>query len=291
MNGIILIDKPEGWTSNDIVRKMKGILHEKRVGHSGTLDPMATGLLPVFAGRATRAISFTDDYSKTYLAEIRLGIRTDTQDITGSVLSEREVTVTESGFKDCLQSFTGEIYQVPPMYSALKLNGERLYSLARRGIEVERAPRKITVYGIEYAGQSDNGDYRFRVECSKGTYIRTLCDDIGEALGCGACMSSLRREKTGPLSVENAFTPSQIQELAGNNELETALIPVESIFSQYDSITVSAQSQLNRIRCGTEFKYPASDGLYRIYDPEGSFLMLGRAESGVMKTVKNFFEV
>ena len=200
MNGILLIDKPPLWTSNDVVSKLKGVLKERRIGHSGTLDPLATGLLAVFAGRATRAVSFAESHDKRYTAALRLGLRTDTQDISGNVISKGQTDVKDEELDRVLSCFVGEIAQTPPMYSAVRVNGKRLYELARKGIEVERKPRKITVYSIERKGR-ESGDIVLDIKCSKGTYIRTLCSDIGEKLGCGACMSALRRTEAGMFSV------------------------------------------------------------------------------------------
>ena len=219
MNGILLIDKEPDWTSNDVVAKLKGILHERRIGHSGTLDPMATGLLVVFVGRATRAVEFAEGHDKRYLAALRLGASTDTQDTTGNVLCERPVNVSESELCSVLRRFTGEIMQIPPMYSAIKVNGKRLYEIARRGEEIERAARRVTIYGIDLVGRSGE-DYLLDVRCSKGTYIRTLCNDIGEALQCGGCMSSLRRTNAGGFSVDKAVTIGEVQRLADEGRAE-----------------------------------------------------------------------
>ena len=192
-NGVIIIDKPQGWTSMDVCAKLRGIFHEKRVGHAGTLDPMATGVLPVFLGRATRAVEFAADGAKEYHAVLRLGTVTDTQDVTGTVLEENPVAVTAADIEAVLPRFRGDIEQIPPMYSAIKVDGKKLYDLARKGKEVERKPRPVTIHALEVGEQLSETDFRLRVECSKGTYIRTLCHDIGQALGCGGTMSSLRR--------------------------------------------------------------------------------------------------
>ena len=192
MNGILLVDKPAGWTSHDVVAKLRGVLGERRMGHSGTLDPMATGLLVVFAGRATRAVSFSENHTKCYEAHLRLGLTTDTQDTTGTVLSRAERAVSRAELEAVLPQFRGDILQVPPMYSALKVDGKKLYEIARRGGEVARKARPITIEELTVLGEAD-GDYILRVRCSKGTYIRTLCHDIGAALGCGGVMSALRR--------------------------------------------------------------------------------------------------
>ncbi len=191
--GIIIIDKPQNWTSMDVCGKLRRLYGERRVGHAGTLDPMATGVLPVFVGRATRAVEFAEHGEKEYLAGLRLGISTDTQDTTGEVLAEQPVACSRSEIEDVLGRFRGDIEQIPPMYSALKVNGQKLYQLARKGKTVERKPRPITIYELELGEQIGENEYALRVKCSKGTYIRTLCQDIGDALGCGGCMSSLRR--------------------------------------------------------------------------------------------------
>ena len=196
MNGILLVDKEQDWTSNDVVAKLKGVLHERRIGHSGTLDPMATGLLVLFVGRATRAVEFAESHSKRYLAGLRLGLSTDTQDITGRVLKSAKAPVSREELLAVLEEFKGEISQIPPMYSAIKVKGQKLYDIARRGGEVERKPRQITVSALTLLGR-EGEDWLLDVRCSKGTYIRTLCHDIGERLGCGGCMSSLRRIQAG----------------------------------------------------------------------------------------------
>lgn len=289
MNGILLMDKPSDWTSNDVVIKLKGIMRQRRIGHSGTLDPMATGLLVVFAGRATRAVEFAEADSKRYIAHLRLGISTDTQDTTGKVLQSRSVHVSETELLQVLTEFEGQIDQIPPMYSALKVNGQKLYDIARKGGEVERKARKITIHSIKFLGMA-GGDYVLDVSCSKGTYIRTLCHDIGERLGCGGCMSSLRRINAGVFSVDDAYSLEEVQCAADSGELEKLLRPVDSLFSDYPEYIASA-SQQKRIKNGNEFRVDAADGQYRVYSDVGEFLMLGRAENGSMKTIKSFFEV
>ena len=192
-NGIIIIDKPSDWTSMDVCAKIRGILHEKRVGHGGTLDPMATGVLPVFVGQATRAVEFAENGRKEYVAGMRLGQVTNTQDVTGETLEANPVTVSRTDVESALPRFLGDIAQIPPMYSAIKINGQKLYDLARKGQEVARKPRPVTIYELELLEQLSETDYLIRCVCSKGTYIRTLCHDIGQALGCGATLFSLRR--------------------------------------------------------------------------------------------------
>ena len=289
MNGILLIDKQPDWTSNDVVAKLKGILHQRRIGHSGTLDPMATGLLVVFVGRATRAVEFAEGHDKRYIAGLRLGIATDTQDITGRVLEAKDVTVTREELEQALVGFRGEIQQIPPMYSAIKQNGRRLYDIARKGGEVERKPRAITIHDLRVI-DGQEGDWLLDVRCSKGTYVRTLCHDLGRALGCGGCMSSLRRVEAGQFSVDQAVTLSQVQQMADAGRMEELLLPVDSLFQAYPHCTASA-SQEKKIRCGNQVKTGLAGGDYRVYTESGEFLMLGRVEDGIMKTVKSFFEV
>lgn len=290
MNGILLIDKAKGWTSSDVVIKLKGVLRERRVGHSGTLDPMATGLLAVFVGRATRAVEFAEAHDKRYTAGLRLGVTTDTQDVTGSVLRSCQANVAEDELKAVLTRFTGELEQIPPMYSAIKINGQKLYDIARRGGEVERRPRHITVSGISVVGRSGN-DFVLDISCSKGTYIRTLCNDIGDALGCGGCMSSLRRTAAGDFSVSQAYTIDEVVAAAAAGEAGKLLLPTDSMFAALPRCTAGAQDE-RRIKNGNEIKTPAlADGDYRVYSDSGEFLILGRAENGRMRTIKSFFEV
>lgn len=289
MSGILLVDKEQDWTSNDVVAKLKGVLHERRIGHSGTLDPMATGLLVVFVGRATRAVEFAEAHTKRYIAGLRLGMSTDTQDITGKVLKSGEPNVSRDGLLSVLEHFKGEISQIPPMYSAIKLNGRKLYEIARRGGEVERAPRRVNISDLRLCGR-EGEDWLLDVSCSKGTYIRTLCHDIGEALGCGGCMSALRRVQAGAFRVENAYTIAQIQQAAEEGRAESLLLPVDSLFMDCPSCTADGFME-RRLRCGNPVKYAAKDGKYRIYSENGEFLLLGQVFGGELKTIKSFFEV
>ena len=289
MNGILLIDKEPGWTSSDVVVKLKGILHERRIGHAGTLDPMATGLLVVFVGRATRAVQFAECDSKRYRAALRLGITTDTQDTTGSILEHRQVPIAREDLEKVLERFRGNIEQVPPMYSAIQIGGRRLYEIARKGGTVERAARPVTIHELSIAGR-EGEDWLLDVCCSKGTYIRTLCHDIGQALGCGGCMSALRRTEAGCFRVSDAITVHDVQRLWDAGEMEARLLPVDTLFSREMVCTASAGEE-KLIRCGTDYTSALPDGVYRVYSETGAFLMLGRAENGTMKTIKNFFEV
>lgn len=289
MNGILLIDKPEGWTSHDVVAKLRGILRERRIGHSGTLDPMATGLLVVFIGKATKAVEFAESAEKEYIAGLRLGVATATQDTTGEIIAQKAVTVTENELDAVLEKFTGEISQLPPMYSAIKINGQRLYKLARRGDEVERKARNIRIFKLERTSEFSS-DTKLCVACSKGTYIRTLCHDIGEALGCGGAMSSLRRVRAGAFSVSDAYSIEQIEALAEKGEVETALMPVDSLFSDYGNF-IANEEQEKKCRVGQGFAAEVDDGEYRVYGQDGAFLMLAKANKGYFSSIKNFFEV
>ena len=225
-NGIIIIDKPQGWTSMDVCAKLRGMFHEKRVGHAGTLDPMATGVLPVFIGRATRAVEFAAGSDKEYIAGLKLGVVTNTQDTTGEVLEQRPVAAEREDVVRVLSQFTGLIEQLPPMYSAIKINGKKLYELARKGQEVERKPRPVTIHALEILDQApaQETDYLIRVACSKGTYVRTLCHDIGQALGCGGCMSSLQRVKAAGFTLADSVTLEAVQEAVDRGEGESLLL-------------------------------------------------------------------
>lgn len=289
MNGIILIDKPQDWTSHDVVAKLRGILHERRIGHSGTLDPLATGLLVVFVGRATRAVEFAEADSKEYIAGLRLGLSTDTQDISGNVIAECSDLPDEGAVRRAVNSFIGDIEQIPPMYSAIKIGGKKLYELARKGQSVERAPRKITVSSIEIIGR-EGGDYLLKIACSKGTYVRTLCNDIGASLGCGACMSSLRRISAGAFSVESAHSIDEVENAANEGQLVDIMLPVDTLFSALPELKVP-ESTANRLKTGNIIKISVADGDYRVYSDSAEFLLVGKVENGKLKTIKSFFEV
>ena len=286
MNGIVIIDKPQDWTSQDVTARLRRVFQTRRIGHGGTLDPMATGVLPVFVGRATRGVEFFEHAEKTYEAVIRFGITTNTEDISGTVLTQREVNLTEEEFLAVLPKFRGEIMQVPPMYSALKINGQKLVDLARKGREVERQPRPITIHElemVEFCGQTA----KVRVRCSKGTYIRTLCKDIGEALGCGACMEALRRVQAGEYTIAEAVP---LMELLEMENPEQVLRPVDTMFRNYPAVTLT-ENQEKRSRNGASFSVKLEEGTYRAYSRSGEFLVLAKVESGVMSTIKSFFEV
>ena len=290
MNGILLIDKPAGWTSMDVCAKLRGALREKRVGHSGTLDPMATGLLAVFLGRATRAVEFAEAAEKEYLAALRLGVTTDTQDTSGTVLEQHEADVSDAALDAALARFRGEIDQLPPMYSAIKIGGKKLYEIARRGGEVERKPRRVTIYELQRLGRDDAGDILLRVRCSKGTYIRALCHDIGAALGCGGCMSALRRTRAGEFTLAEAHTLDTVLAAAEEGRAEALLLPVDTLFRTYPALTLTAPQE-RALRSGVRYTCPLPEGtVYRLYGADGAFLALGGVREGKMCSRKIFFE-
>ena len=286
MNGIVIVDKPQGWTSQDVTARLRRVFDTRRIGHGGTLDPMATGVLPVFVGRATRAVEFFEHAEKTYETVLLLGKRTDTQDVTGRVLEERPVSLSLEDVEDVLPRFRGEILQVPPMYSALKVNGQKLCDLARKGQQVERKPRPITIFELTLLSFEENR-LRLRVRCSKGTYIRTLCDDIGAALGTLGCMESLRRTQAGDYSITEAVP---LETLLETDSPETYLRGMDSMFTRYPAVTLTP-NQEKRCRNGNSFTRPMANGTYRAYGENGEFLMLAKVEDNVMSTIKSFFEV
>ena len=290
MNGIVIVDKPQEWTSNDVVSRLRRVFNTRRIGHGGTLDPMATGVLPVFVGRATRGVEFFEHAEKVYETTIRFGLTTDTEDITGKVLTEAEVSLTEEDVLNVLPRFRGEILQVPPMYSAIKVNGQKLYDLARKGREVERQPRPITIHELElleFAGS----EARLRVRCSKGTYIRTLCKDIGEALGCGGCMAALRRVEAGEYTLEGSIPLRQLLDISeAGEDVEHLLRPVDTMFTSHEKLSLN-EKQARLVKNGNAFASDCADGTYRVYAPDGALLALCKAEGGKVSTIKSFFEV
>ena len=286
MNGIVIVDKPQGWTSQDVTARLRRVFSTRRIGHGGTLDPMATGVLPVFVGRATRSVEFFEHAEKTYETVLRLGLTTDTEDITGETLTTAVPSFTRERLEEVLERFRGDILQVPPMYSALKVNGQKLYDLARKGKTVERQPRPITIHELTLLEVGEN-TLRLRVRCSKGTYIRTLCKDIGEALGCGGCMEALRRVSAGEYGIAEAVP---LQELLETEEPEKYLRPVDSMFRNYPAVTLT-ENQEKRCRNGNSFSVQMEPGTYRAYSKAGEFLMLAKVEDNIMSTIKSFFEV
>lgn len=284
IDGILNVHKEKGFTSHDVVAKLRGILKQKKIGHTGTLDPDATGVLPVCLGRATKVCEYLTDRSKTYTARVRLGVVTDTQDLTGQVLEEHPVHVTREELERAVTAFTGEIWQTPPMYSAVKVNGKRLYELARKGLEVERKKRRITVYSCDVSDfNAEDHTFMMEVRCSKGTYIRTLCHDIGERLGCGAAMASLVRTQSGIFSLEGALTLSQIEQKVQNGTLDEAVLPIDAIFEEYPAVVVSQQglrflqngNALKQEWCGEAAGLEHGETV-RMYGPDRSFYALYR---------------
>lgn len=286
MNGIVIVDKPADWTSQDVTARLRRVFNTRRIGHGGTLDPMATGVLPVFVGRATRAVEFFEHAEKTYEATLLLGVCTETEDISGRVLEHREVMVTREQVEAVLERFRGQQQQIPPMYSAIKINGQKLYDLARKGQEVERKPRSITVFRLECLDFSGERVHLL-IRCSKGTYIRTLCKDIGQALGCGGCMERLRRVAAGEYTAQQAVP---LQTLLETEDPEQYLLPVDSMFAELPMVNLTEKQAL-RCRNGNSFTVHIAPGRYRAYGPDGEFLMLAEVKDGVMSTIKSFFEV
>ena len=276
-SGILIVDKPEDWTSQDVVAKLRGALHERRAGHGGTLAPMATGVLPVFFGRATRAVEFFEHAEKTYETVLRLGLVTDTQDITGRVLEQRDASsVTEADVRAALPRFLGRQKQVPPMYSAIKIGGKK----------VARPARAITIHALELLSRAPP-DFTLRVHCSKGTYVRTLCHDLGAALGTGGCMAALRRTAAG------AYTAAQAVPLAdilAHPAPESLLLPVDTLFAAHPALTLTP-AQEKCCRNGASFTLRFAPGRYRLYAESGEFLALGEVRDGRMETVKSFFAI
>lgn len=285
-NGIIIIDKPAGWTSMDVCAKLRGILKTKKIGHAGTLDPMATGVLPVFVGQATRAVSFAEGGEKEYVAGLRLGRTTNTQDTEGETLTQSPVAVGQEELETVLPRFTGEISQIPPMFSAIKINGQKLYDLARQGKEVERKARAVTIFALEVVERVSETDYILRIRCSKGTYVRTLCHDIGQALGCGGCMFTLRRTMAAGFTLDESVTLEQMQEGG-----EALLRPTDSLFRDRPDYRLRTEKQEERCRNGNPFFIQENlpEGEYRIYGREGEFLCLSRLQGDTMTSLKNFF--
>ena len=289
-NGIIIIDKPADWTSHDVVAKCRRLLCERRIGHAGTLDPMATGVLPIFVGRATRAVEYAAEAGKEYVAGLQLGLATDTQDTTGVTLRTCDRVISRETLEAALSPFRGDILQIPPMYSALKKGGRPLYELARKGQEVERQPRPVTISALEILEQTGENRYLLRVACSKGTYIRTLCHDIGQALDCGGVMYSLRRTQAAGFTLAQAMSIDALTQAAEQGTAADLLMPVDSYFAQHPALTLQpAQERL--CRNGNPFSCAGQNGLYRVYGCDGSFLMLGQLDEGTMTTIKSFYEV
>ena len=292
MQGILIVDKPTDWTSFDVIAKLRGILGTRKLGHSGTLDPMATGVLPVFCGGASKAVDLQLDHTKAYRAVLKLGARTDTGDVTGTVLETAPVTAGEKELLEVLPQFVGAQMQTPPMYSAVKINGQPLYKMARQGIEVERKARPIEIFSLEYGGSPVENEYELTVRCSKGTYIRVLLEEIAAAMGQKGTMSALRRVAAGVYTEADAHTLEEIQ--AAKNEgpaaLEALMLPVESVFGSLPLLTVAPKVEQHLYNGCPTSRYPAADGRYRVRNEAGQFLGLANIVGGVLKVEKLFVE-
>lgn len=297
MNGIVCVNKPAGFTSFDVIAKLRGIMKIRRLGHGGTLDPMATGVLPVFVGTATKACDIMPDSSKSYRAAFELGKITDTQDITGTVLSSSDMSVKRESIEEIIPGFIGKIMQLPPMYSAVQVNGQRLYDLARRGIEVERQPREIEVKSLtlaDYDEESRRGV--LEISCGKGTYIRTIIHDIGEKLGCGGIMTALVRTSSGGFTLSDCHTLDELQSAADENRLEELILPIERVFDSLPKLKLN-EVQTRMYRNGVKLDINRINRIkqgvsrYSVYGFDGCFAGIAEAdrENSVLRAVKNFF--
>ena len=292
MQGILIVDKPTDWTSFDVIAKLRGILGTRKLGHSGTLDPMATGVLPVFCGGASKAVDLQLDHTKAYRATLKLGARTDTGDVTGTVLETAPVTAGEKELLEVLPRFVGPRMQTPPMYSAVKINGQPLYKLARQGMEVERKARPIEILSIQYEGSPAENEYTLTVKCSKGTYIRTLLEEIAEAMGQKGTMSALRRVAAGVYTEADAHSLEEIQvaKNAGPEALQALMLPVESVFTSLPLLVAGERVEQHLYNGCPTSRYPAADGRYRVRNAQGQFLGLANITGGVLRVEKLFVE-
>ena len=299
MDGIIILDKPEDFTSFDMVAKMRRLLGTRKVGHAGTLDPMATGVLPIFVGRATKCCDILPNQNKRYTATFQLGYTTDTLDATGRVLTRTEVSATKENVEKALESFRGEIMQLPPMHSAIQINGKRLYDLARQGIEIEREKRPVTITELKLLSADDTQHiYQIDVACSKGTYIRTLCADIGEALGCGATMTALRRTEAAGFSIADSITLEEAEKLSEEGTLTERLLPIRTVFEPLPALHL-ADRQHNLFQKGAKLRLSRLNemktmqgytGDIRVMGEDDVFLCISVAdwENGELKMKKLF---
>ncbi|MFI3173858.1 MAG: tRNA pseudouridine(55) synthase TruB [Bacillota bacterium] len=282
MHGILNIHKEKGYTSHDVVAVVRRILHTKKVGHTGTLDPDATGVLPICVGKATKLSDLIMDGKKTYVTTVFLGKTTTTEDASGEVLEEKIVDFDEEKIREVVQTFIGEIEQIPPMYSAIKVNGKKLYELAREGVEIERKKRKITIHGIEILEFLPPNQFVMKVDCSKGTYIRTLCADIGKALGFGAYMATLERTATGTFSIDHAVTLGELENLVEGDKLDEVLLSMETMFSHLSKVVIL--EKFHKLLCNgaklysdffSEVVGELSQGeMVTVFDYEGNFIGL-----------------
>lgn len=290
LNGIVTVNKEKGYTSHDVVNIIRKTLGTRKVGHTGTLDPNAEGVLPICVGRSTKVSDMLMNSDKAYVAEVRLGITTDTYDIWGTMIDEKAVDVSPERLKNAVLEFCGEIMQLPPMYSAVKINGKKLYELARKGVEVERKPRKVTVYKADIS-DFDGTNFTLAVECSKGTYIRSLCHDIGEKLGCGATMTKLVRTRSSVFDIKDALTLEEIKSIAEKHGADAVLKSVDSVFADYGRINVTDIVR-TRLLNGAVSRSNEKTGVYRVYDEKNEFVGIAEvfaSEKGnAIKSVKTF---
>lgn len=292
-NGILILYKPQDWTSFDVIAKARGILSTRKVGHSGTLDPMATGVLPVFMGRATKAVDMQIIKDKEYIATFKLGLNTDTGDVTGDIINQRPVTATKDEVLAEMENFRGEITQLPPMYSAVKINGQPLYKLARRGVaaeNVERKPRKAVIKELEMLEDNtlSENEYKIRVLCSEGTYIRTLVEDMGENLGCGAVLSSLSRTKACGYTLDDCITLEQLQQARADDTIDSLIVNTDTVFMHLDRIDLSTELA-KRLLNGARSRIAKPDGDYRVYYKD-KFYAIANVTEKKMSVVKLFVE-
>lgn len=298
MNGILLIDKPQNFTSFDVVALVRKLTRQKKVGHAGTLDPIATGVLPILLNEATKIQSIFPNTDKEYLATFRLGVTTDTQDITGKTISTKNFSVSKIQLLDTIKKFCGEIKQIPPMFSALKQNGARLYDLARQGISIPREPRNVLIKKIDLVSFNQNsGDVKILVSCSKGTYVRTLCHDIGISLGCGASLTALRRTYACGFNINQTISTQDLENLIINNKLIDHILPIETIFLDYPKTKISMAQTVRFLNGGSLFldRIKLKDSIenenkIRVYSNENLFLGLGivDTQSNQLKIFKLF---
>lgn len=289
MNGILVVDKPTDWTSFDVIAKLRGVLSTRKLGHAGTLDPLATGVLPVFAGPAAKAVDMQLDHTKTYRAVIRFGLSTDTGDVTGEVLQTAQTAVSKQALAQVLPHFLGDQMQVPPMYSAVKIKGVPLYKLARQGLTVERKARPVTIHSLTLLGQSAEQDFEIEVSCSKGTYVRTLLEDLGKALHAPACLAALRRTRAGLFQIENSHTMQQIIAAQQQGCLNELFLPVESVFMHLPTFEANDEILLRLYNGAPCYRIPGADGVYRLHGQSG-FVGLAKLEGGRLSVEKLFIE-
>lgn len=297
-SGVINIYKEAGYTSHDVVAKLRGIFRQKKIGHTGTLDPQAQGVLPVCLGKATKLCDLLADHDKEYEAVLRLGVTTDTQDMEGTILKEEPVQVSEEEIRTCILSFQGDQMQVPPMYSALKVNGKKLYELAREGKVVERKARPVTFHQIEILW-IDLPKVKIRVNCSKGTYIRTLCNDIGEKLGCGGCMEELLRTRVERFRISEALKLEEVQKAVDEGRADELLLSPDQLFDQYPAVQTTKEGDLlvhngNRIfpdllQEDAKEKMSGAEKCLRVYDSEHTFIGIFEKKDAQIVPVKMFY--